>query len=396
MDGRLTAPEDPVAVVGRAHTASAFTGVGRRGKYLLFEPRLRPHARRPPADDRAGFTIAPGRERSRRTSAPCFGSTTARRSSTPTSAGSAHGASSLPASSRRTCGRGRGRSRSRTEWTPRRFRGDLAGRRASVKALLLHQGSWRGRRQHLRRRGALAGAHPSAPSGRGADGGRGAAAARRRGRDRWSAGSPRRAPASATTAAPTASPARCRSASTPTTATASRARAAARPSRRSASPREEPTYARGAPDCPEGRRPASRRRPRRRRPGARRVDPHGRGGRGRRRLRARPDREVARVRRRLGARCSCCVRATAASTRRSWATTCAGQRPTRCARRRGLRSAACRRSATTLRSGRWSTSRCAGSRPSGARPARRGRCSRSSTERLIEAIPDADVRAVNE
>ena len=30
-----------------------------------------------------------------------------------------------------------------------------------------------------------------------------------------------------------------------------------------------------------------------------------------------------------------------------------------------------------LRCGRWSTSRCAASRPSGARPARRGRCSRS-------------------
>src|SRR4249919_1099574 len=35
MDGRLTAPEDPV-VVGAELLGEAFTGVGRRGKYLLF------------------------------------------------------------------------------------------------------------------------------------------------------------------------------------------------------------------------------------------------------------------------------------------------------------------------------------------------------------------------
>src|SRR2546425_1075913 len=35
MDGRLTAPEDPV-VVGAELLGERFTGVGRRGKYLLF------------------------------------------------------------------------------------------------------------------------------------------------------------------------------------------------------------------------------------------------------------------------------------------------------------------------------------------------------------------------
>ena len=69
------------------------------------------------------------------------------------------------------------------EWSPRRLRADLAGRRAPVKALLLHQGIVAGV-GNIYADEALwdARIHPLRPGGR-PDGGRGAAAAcgRRRG-----------------------------------------------------------------------------------------------------------------------------------------------------------------------------------------------------------------------
>jgi len=138
MDGRLTAPEDPV-VVGAELLGEAFTGVGRRGKYLLFGldsgrtlvVHLRMtgwfHHRAEDGEElthvRAVLRLDDG--------------------------------ASLVYADQRRFGTWRliapggledylrpraGPEPLSEEWTPRRFRGDLAGRRASVKALLLHQG----------------------------------------------------------------------------------------------------------------------------------------------------------------------------------------------------------------------------------------------------------------
>ena len=138
MDGRLTAPEDPV-VVGSELLGEAFTAVGRRGKYLLFEldsgRTLVVHLRmtgwfhhhaadgEEPTHVRAVLRLDDG--------------------------------ASLVYSDQRRFGTWRlvapgeledylrpraGPEPLSEEWTPRRFRGALAGRRASVKALLLHQG----------------------------------------------------------------------------------------------------------------------------------------------------------------------------------------------------------------------------------------------------------------
>jgi formamidopyrimidine-DNA glycosylase len=137
MDGRLTAPEDPV-VVSAELIGERFTAVARRGKYLLFgldagrtlvvHLRMtgwfhhRTGAGEEPAHVRAVLRLDDG--------------------------------ASLVYADQRRFGTWRliapgeldaylrpraGPEPLSDEWTPRRFRGDLAGRRASVKALLLHQ-----------------------------------------------------------------------------------------------------------------------------------------------------------------------------------------------------------------------------------------------------------------
>jgi formamidopyrimidine-DNA glycosylase len=138
MDGRLTVPEDPVAVSAEL-AGERFTGVGRRGKYLLFAldsgRTLVVHLRMTGwfhhhagagedlthvravlrLDDGASLVYADQRR---------FGTW---RLIAP---------GDLEAYLRRRAGP----EPLSEEWTPRRFRSDLAGRRASVKALLLHQG----------------------------------------------------------------------------------------------------------------------------------------------------------------------------------------------------------------------------------------------------------------
>ena len=137
IDGRLTAPEDPV-VVSAELIGERFTAVGRRGKYLLFgldsgrtlvvHLRMtgwfhhRARAGEEPTHVRAVLRLDDG--------------------------------ASLVYADQRRFGTWRliapgeldaylrpraGPEPLSGEWTPRRFRGDLAGRRASVKALLLHQ-----------------------------------------------------------------------------------------------------------------------------------------------------------------------------------------------------------------------------------------------------------------
>ena len=138
MDGRLTAPEDPV-VVGAELLGEAFTGVGRRGKYLLFGldsgRTLVVHLRMTGwfhhraehgealthvravlrLDDGASLVYADQRR---------FGTWRL----------------VAPGALEDYLRPRAGPEPLSEEWTPRRFRGDLAGRRASVKALLLHQG----------------------------------------------------------------------------------------------------------------------------------------------------------------------------------------------------------------------------------------------------------------
>ena len=139
-DGRLTAPRDPLEVALELD-GERFTGVGRRGKYLLFGfatgRTLVAHLRMtgwfhhrppsspapPPAHLRAAFDLDDG--------------------------------STLVYCDQRRFGTMRliepgeleeylrlraGPEPLSPEWSPRRLRADLAGRRASVKALLLHQG----------------------------------------------------------------------------------------------------------------------------------------------------------------------------------------------------------------------------------------------------------------
>jgi formamidopyrimidine-DNA glycosylase len=138
MDGRLTAPEDPHAVAAEL-LGERFSGVGRRGKYLLFGfesgRTLVVHLRMTGwFHHRTGGGEEPTHVRA--------------------VLGLDDGASLVYADQRRF-GTWRliepggleeylrpraGPEPLSEEWTPRRFRGDLAGRRASVKALLLHQG----------------------------------------------------------------------------------------------------------------------------------------------------------------------------------------------------------------------------------------------------------------
>ena len=137
-DGRLTAPEDPVAVAAEL-LGERFVELGRRGKYLLFGldsgrtlvVHLRMtgwfHHRRGEGEELTHVRAVLGLD---------------------------DGATLIYADQRRF-GTWRllppgelddylrlraGPEPLSEEWTPRRFRHDLAGRRASVKALLLHQG----------------------------------------------------------------------------------------------------------------------------------------------------------------------------------------------------------------------------------------------------------------
>ena len=138
IDGRLTAPEDPAAVAAEI-LGERFSAVGRRGKYLLFGfdtgrtlvVHLRMtgwfHHRRGEGEELTHVRAVLGID---------------------------DGATLVYADQRRfgtwrliAPGGLDDHLRPRTgpeplseEWTPRRFRHDLAGRRASVKALLLHQG----------------------------------------------------------------------------------------------------------------------------------------------------------------------------------------------------------------------------------------------------------------
>jgi len=138
IDGRLTAPEDPAAVAAEL-LGERFSAVGRRGKYLLFGfdtgrtlvVHLRMtgwfHHRRGEGgelthvravfglDDDATLVYADQRR---------FGTWRL------IEAGGLEDYLRPRAGPEPLSG----------EWTPRRFRQDLAGRRASVKALLLHQG----------------------------------------------------------------------------------------------------------------------------------------------------------------------------------------------------------------------------------------------------------------
>ena len=139
-DGRLTAPLDPLEV-GMELDGERFTAVGRRGKYLLFEfatgRTLVAHLRMtgwfhhrppssvdpPPAHIRAVFDLDDGstlvyRDQRR------FGTM---RLIEP---------GELEAYLRPRAGP----EPLSAEWSPRRLRADLHGRRAPVKALLLHQG----------------------------------------------------------------------------------------------------------------------------------------------------------------------------------------------------------------------------------------------------------------
>jgi formamidopyrimidine-DNA glycosylase len=139
MDGRLTAPEDPVAVSAEL-LGERFTAVGRRGKYLLFEFESRRtlvvHLRMT-----GWFHHRHGADGEDLTHVRAV-------------LGLDDGATLVYADQRRF-GTWRliapgelddylrpraGPEPLSEEWTPRRFRHDLAGRRASVKALLLHQG----------------------------------------------------------------------------------------------------------------------------------------------------------------------------------------------------------------------------------------------------------------
>jgi len=138
IDGRLTAPEDPAAVSAEL-LGERFSAVGRRGKYLLFGldtgrtlvVHLRMtgwfHHHRGEGEELTHLRAVLGLD---------------------------DGATLVYADQRRF-GTWRliepggledylrpraGPEPLSEEWTPRRFRHDLAGRRASVKALLLHQG----------------------------------------------------------------------------------------------------------------------------------------------------------------------------------------------------------------------------------------------------------------
>ena len=269
-----------------------FTGVGRRGKYLLFGldsgRTLVVHLRMTGwFHHRAGGGEEPTHLRA------VLRLDDGARSSTPTSAGSAHGASSPRASSMRTCGRGPGRAALPASGR-RALSVDLAGRRASVKALLLHQTLVAGV-GNIYADEALwqARIHPL-PSGWGAHRGRGTPPPCRRGRF---AGARHRL-AGATIS------------KLPWTRRAARLDAGALQrlrSRRRAVPalrhahREDPRRQRATHLCP--RRPTALRVADRLRAAGLDVDVQepmdrrdGRGGRGRRRMRARPDREVARVR----------------------------------------------------------------------------------------------------
>jgi formamidopyrimidine-DNA glycosylase len=139
-DGRLTAPLDPVAV-GFELDGERFAGVGRRGKYLLFEfatgRTLVSHLRMtgwfhhhppesaepPPAHVRAVFELDDGsmlvyRDQRR------FGTMRLIE----------------PGELEEYLRPRAGPEPLSPDWTPRRLRADLAGRRAPIKALLLHQG----------------------------------------------------------------------------------------------------------------------------------------------------------------------------------------------------------------------------------------------------------------
>ena len=140
LDGRLTAPEDPAAVAA-ALLGDRFSEVGRRGKYLLFELD-------------SGRTLVchlrmTGWFHHRPASVPVIAPTHVR------AALLLDDESALVYADQRRFGTWRlvepgdleGYLRPRAgpeplsdEWTPRRLRADLAGRRAPVKALLLHQG----------------------------------------------------------------------------------------------------------------------------------------------------------------------------------------------------------------------------------------------------------------
>jgi len=138
IDGRLTAPEDPAAVAAEL-LGERFSAVGRRGKYLLFGldtgrtlvVHLRMtgwfHHRRTEREELTHVRAVLGLDDD----------------------------ATLVYADQRRFGTWRliepggledylrpraGPEPLSEEWTPRRFRHDLAGRRASVKALLLHQG----------------------------------------------------------------------------------------------------------------------------------------------------------------------------------------------------------------------------------------------------------------
>ena len=138
MDGRLTAPDDPAAVAAEL-LGERFAEAGRRGKYLLFGletgrtlvVHLRMtgwfHHRREEGEQLTHVRAVLGLD---------------------------DGATLVYADQRRFgtwrliepgnldeyLRKRAGPEPLSEEWTPRRFRQDLAGRRASVKALLLHQG----------------------------------------------------------------------------------------------------------------------------------------------------------------------------------------------------------------------------------------------------------------
>jgi formamidopyrimidine-DNA glycosylase len=138
MDGRLTAPEDPVAVSAEL-LGEQFAAVDRRGKYLLL-----------------GFDSGRTLVVHLRMTGWFHHRTGAGEELTHVRAvlGLDDGASLVYADQRRFgtwrliapgdledyLRRRAGPEPLSSEWTPRRFRADLARRRASVKALLLHQG----------------------------------------------------------------------------------------------------------------------------------------------------------------------------------------------------------------------------------------------------------------
>ena len=137
----------------------------------------------------------------------------------------ATGAAARRARRRRSSSPGTARSRSTRPSRCGAFRARLRARRGRLKPLLLDQAFVAGRRQHLRRRGALAGAPPPAPLGGDAPAGRRAAPPPR------DPGGPRRGGRAAGLVdrrlhRPRRRRRRCRSACASTSEPASRARAA--------------------------------------------------------------------------------------------------------------------------------------------------------------------------